>query len=350
MEILVYEHITSGVLCESPLPASLMKEGDLMLQAILKDLLEVREIKITILRDFRLPIPSYIHYYHTIYTLSQFHQTWQYCLDKVDGVLPIAPESGNTLTKIQEQIIKSGKILLGCHPQATQIASSKIETEKYLRTAGLNTPYTIRLSDWQLDRVSKEESLICKPDDGAGCLYTFYFKTPLNLHLWKQKNTLDTKNYIVQPYIQGQAISLSLLYDGKKARLLSVNQQQMKIKKNRIYLNAILVNAIMAENPIYHHLQEIANTIANTLPGLWGFIGVDLIIVQNQSPIILEINPRPTTSYVGLRIIYGISPMQWLITLLYEGLDKVVLPSNLGFQLLISLKKKDSKIIYDGYS
>ncbi|CAH9014521.1 ATP-grasp domain-containing protein [Candidatus Nitrosacidococcus sp. I8] len=340
MKILVYEYITSGALCENSLPASLMKEGDLILQAVLRDFLEVREVKVIILRDYRLPTLSYIRYYHTIYTLSQFHQTWQYCLDKVDAVLPIAPESRNTLTKIQEKILKAGKILLGCHPQATQIASSKIETEKYLKAASLSIPTTISLLDWRLDKTSKEESLICKPNDGAGCIDTFYFKAPLDLHLWKQKNIFDAKNYIVQPYIQGQAMSLTLICDGDKTLLLSVNQQQIKIKKDKIYLNAILINAIMAENPIYHHLQEIANTIANTLPRLWGFIGIDLIIAQNQSLIILEINPRLTTSYLGLRTVYGISPMRWLFTLLNEGLDKIVLPSNFGHQPFLSLREK----------
>jgi predicted ATP-grasp superfamily ATP-dependent carboligase len=40
---------------------------------------------------------------------------------------------------------------------------------------------------------------------------------------------------------------------------------------------------------------------------LWGYVGVDLVLAD-AGPIVLEINPRLTTSYCGLRDALGINP------------------------------------------
>lgn len=54
MNLVVYEHITSGALCDESLPASLAHEGENMLFAIVQDLLLLGQIHLTILQDARL--------------------------------------------------------------------------------------------------------------------------------------------------------------------------------------------------------------------------------------------------------------------------------------------------------
>ena len=43
-----------------------------------------------------------------------------------------------------------------------------------------------------------------------------------------------------------------------------------------------------------------------SLPGLWGYFGVDLIL-SGGGPVVVDVNPRLTTSYAGLRPALGIN-------------------------------------------
>jgi predicted ATP-grasp superfamily ATP-dependent carboligase len=51
------------------------------------------------------------------------------------------------------------------------------------------------------------------------------------------------------------------------------------------------------------------------IPGLAGYVGIDLLLPDGGDPLIVEINPRLTTSYVGYRRIYSTPiPQRWLST------------------------------------
>lgn len=338
MKLLIYEHITSGALCNEPLPEDLAGEGDAMLRALLNDLAGNLGVKPVILRDSRLRIPANIHRCHYIRDLDEFCRRWFACLDYVDAVLPIAPESDGLLAEIQDRVLRAGKRLLGCNPETTRIAASKILTHKYLTAAGLATAPTVWLKDWQ-SGTFKEGPLICKPGDGAGCHQVLYFENAAALNTWKQQSLQYAwENLIVQPYLQGIAASLCLLCADAEARLLSRNHQLIQIKEGALQLTGITVNALKDPEVDYSVLQAIADTIARTLPGLWGFVGVDLVFSQGQ-PIVLEINPRLTTSYIGLRKAFGENPATWLLVLLNRGLAAVELPLQPGQEVTLSLGK-----------
>jgi predicted ATP-grasp superfamily ATP-dependent carboligase len=48
------------------------------------------------------------------------------------------------------------------------------------------------------------------------------------------------------------------------------------------------------------------------VPGLWGYCGVDFIETP-EGPVVVEINPRLTMSYVGLRDATGINPAELVL-------------------------------------
>ena len=54
MRIFVFEYITGGGMLSSGLPASLAREGDLMVQSLVSDLCELDEIEVITTRDARL--------------------------------------------------------------------------------------------------------------------------------------------------------------------------------------------------------------------------------------------------------------------------------------------------------
>src|SRR5439155_20066372 len=52
--------------------------------------------------------------------------------------------------------------------------------------------------------------------------------------------------------------------------------------------------------PLAERAQRLALRAVKAVPGLFGYVGVDLVMGQRRGYVI-EINPRLTTSYVGLR-------------------------------------------------
>ena len=54
MKILIFEYITGGGMIGEPLPAALVTEGELMLNAITRDFLAIDDVEVCILRDHRL--------------------------------------------------------------------------------------------------------------------------------------------------------------------------------------------------------------------------------------------------------------------------------------------------------
>ena len=47
-------------------------------------------------------------------------------------------------------------------------------------------------------------------------------------------------------------------------------------------------------------LRRIALDVVRALPGLRGFVGIDLVWHATRGPVVIEVNPRVTCAYVGL--------------------------------------------------
>lgn len=294
MRVFVYEHITGGGLAGIDLPATLQRDGEQMLQALLTDLSSVTGVELLTLRDARLPaLPGITTL--TVTSTADWQSAWERGLHWAQAVWPIAPESDGILTRLSEAIVAAGRHLLNSHPAAVRLTSSKLATCHHLHAAGIPT-----VSTWPLsllpppDKGGPGGGFIIKPDDGAGCEDTYLAATPVALV--QLRTTLpDPARYIVQPFISGTPLSLSLLCHDGQADLLSVNRQHIERHDNILHAHGVSVAAL----PNAPHWQQLATAIARTLPGLWGYVGVDLID-SPSGPCVLEINPRLTTSYAGL--------------------------------------------------
>ena len=58
--------------------------------------------------------------------------------------------------------------------------------------------------------------------------------------------------------------------------------------------------------------------IINNFDGYYGFFGIDAILDKNDNIFLLEINPRLTTSYIGLRSSLGFNPAVFLEDIDYK--------------------------------
>jgi predicted ATP-grasp superfamily ATP-dependent carboligase len=96
--------------------------------------------------------------------------------------------------------------------------------------------------------------------------------------------------------VEGIAASMSVLYGINETVLLSCNKQLVRIDSGNLIVEKIILNELHAHQ---RQLQVLANKIGNAIPGLRAYVGIDLILTS-AGPLVLEINPRLTMSYVGL--------------------------------------------------
>ncbi|HSH97280.1 MAG: ATP-grasp domain-containing protein [Methylophilaceae bacterium] len=327
MKIFVCEFITGGGLYREALPASLALEGELMRDALLGDLGEIAHVQVLTTYDARLAIPSKAYKAMAISQTDDVWQTWYDCIVESDAVWIIAPETNGILTKLTEMVEQQHKKLLGCGLDSIKVAARKYATYQAFTAANIPTIPTYKFSEFKDQPLSQCDGWVAKLDDGAGCEDSAYFKDGLKLIDWIETGK-RTHSHIVQPYQTGTAASISMLCNDGKAWLLSCNSQKIDLDtKDDAAPFSYAGSTINGMAKYWQAFDAIAQQVAAALPTLAGYVGIDLIVTMSgkdtKDPAIyvLEINPRLTTSYVGLREATGTNPAALILQLFGADLD-----------------------------
>mgnify|MGYP002820102189 FL=1 len=214
-------------------------------------------------------------------------------IPKVDLVWVIAPESDGELERFH--IASQKKLWIGSGLKAIRLASNKLETKKYLKSLGINTPDKITFKSLKKKKYTKA---VYKPIDGAGTTDTYIIETEKNII-----NTLSKKRscFFLEEWVEGTAYSVSLNCNNSDFEILSINKQY--ITSN--HLGKLFYGGVKpVENKMFKKLHKsilpIISLIAANINGLRGFIGIDFILKENSQISIIEINPRLTCSYIGI--------------------------------------------------
>ncbi len=302
--VLVYEHISGGGIAEARPDEALVREGDLMVRALVRDLAEAGAA-VTTLRDRRLPDPGLSARIRWVGTRSERGRAWDREVHAAQAVLPVAPESGALLEGLSRAIRRRGRRLLGCHPEAVRIATGKGATAARLGAAGIATVATRPASHLG---PGEPGPWVVKPEDGVGCDGVRLVNGPW--HGLPRGLSPGPPEPVVQAFVPGEPVSLSLLCAGGRSRLLSVNRQWLTQDGGGFRFRGCTVNSRADDGT----LARLGQAVAAAVPGLWGYVGVDLVLASD-GPRILEVNPRPTTSYAGLHDALGANPGAWLLEL-----------------------------------
>lgn len=292
-----------------------------MRDALLRDLLQISNLTILTTHDARLPTPAQqaLIASQAINDKTDEWKVWDTCISQCDAAWIIAPETDGILLRLTEMIAHHNKVLLGCGSNAIKQCASKEASYQLFNTLPYLTPVTYRWQAWQALHASQQlGAWVCKQDDGAGAEDSACFENinPLNTFMQSRQHS-----HVVQPYVQGQTASLSMLCKQGKAWLLSANLQKTERTASPnmggtqfIYTGSI-VNGMVEH---WQAFEEIAQQIAHALPDLSGYVGVD-VIVNDQSIWLLEINPRLTSSYPALAEATGCNPAQLVIDLICKN-------------------------------
>ncbi len=170
-------------------------------------------------------------------------------------------------------------------------------------------------SDELFDSLNIEKKYIAKPVNGVDCE---------NIKIIKSKEDVDDlenifddgSEILIQEYIEGEVLSVSLISDGDNAIALSLNKQFVHITDDfQQYLGGQLPYRHPAKDMIFDKAVKAVKSIE----GIKGFVGVDLILVENDGDYevyIIEINSRFTTPYVGLREVLNINIAKTILDLI----------------------------------
>ena len=273
-----------------PLPPSLKQEGLAMLQAVLRDCLHIEGLELFTTLDPRIELAQEITAAEAIQsTILQHDDDYRVIVQRlsqeVDGVLLIAPESNGLLSEFIAQLEDAQIRHFNSDSQSIQICADKLKCEQHLSAAGLTIVQSLSAEEI----TQAVGAYIIKPRSGVGSE---------GLEVIQAEDlatrSIDLDQTLVQPLLQGKHASMSLLCWRGAARILSCNEQCFS-QGISPRLQACRVNS----ESISIALDELASAIAKALPGLSGYVGVDYIETE-QGIVLIEINPRLTSSYVGL--------------------------------------------------
>jgi len=196
------------------------------------------------------------------------------------------------------QRLALGGQLLGPSLDAIKLTSDKLALSQHWREHGVRTPATTDREPTRCDVFP----VVWKPQDGAGSTATFRLNSYFEAASAKAQLAADnhTGPMILQQFVSGQAASVAFLC-GPAGNVPLLPTFQLLSDDGRFkYLGG--------ELPIPSELAERATRLAqravDCVPGLLGYIGVDLVLgdaADGSRDFAIEINPRLTTSYVGLR-------------------------------------------------
>ncbi len=213
-----------------------------------------------------------------------------------DWTLLVAPETGGALLSRCKLVESAGGRLLSPGAAVVEIASDKHVTAKLLAAQGVPVPRSMLIR--QAADFAHAGGLlpaVVKPLDGCGSQGIQVVRSAAELGKLKLAQPLR-----LEEYIAGLAASVSVLAGPQGVWTLPACGQRLLQDGTFAYQGGRL--------PLAANLSARAGRLAEraiaALPQPHGYIGVDLVLgtaIDGSGDRVIEVNPRVTTSYVGLR-------------------------------------------------
>lgn len=273
------------------LPASLAREGAMMRDALIRDLADAPGVEVVASHDDRVGPPPLSAISRAISQGADVWATWAALAAETDVAWAIAPETDGLLLRLTKMLRATGVRVIGPNEETIALASSKTRTAERLIAHGIATPAV-----WRKAPPDVAGPFVLKPDDGAGCEATRLVAEPPDA---------PGANDILQPYVAGEAASLTVLRAEGVTRLLSVNRQHVEIRDGTFRFRGVTVAALDDQDG---RLAALAVAVGEAMPGLDGVFGIDLVLTPDGA-VVIEVNPRLTTAYCGLREALGENPL-----------------------------------------
>jgi predicted ATP-grasp superfamily ATP-dependent carboligase len=296
MDLFVYEHLSGGGLAEPGGAASLRREGWAMLSALLHDLGGCAGVRTASLLDAealraaggRLPANLTVQRVEP----GRGEEAFRRLAAAADATLLVAPECDDVLYRRCVWVEEAGGRLLGPSPAAVRLTGDKLLLAGRLEAQGVPTPPTVA---WPAAGLAFP--LVCKPRDGAGSQATFLVRDEAEAATVGARAAAEGWGgpLIAQPFAPGLAASAAVLLGPGRRVVLPAARQLLSDDGRFRYLGG----SVPLPAELDRRARALAERATAAVEGLNGWVGVDLVLGERD--VVVEINPRLTTSYVGLR-------------------------------------------------
>jgi predicted ATP-grasp superfamily ATP-dependent carboligase len=295
LTILVHEWVTGGGLAGSVYPASWAAEGSAMRRAVAADFAAVSvngsATRVLVTVDERWPLDPGPW---TAIPIAQpeFPDRLLDLSRQANYTVLIAPETTGVLANLTRFLEQAGVRTLGCSAESIELAGNKARLGEWLEERRIPTPRSRTVVPAGGLPEDAGYPCVLKPIDGAGAIDTFFLSGPDD---WPDA-ARSLPVALLQPFLPGIPMSASFLIDeASVAWLIAMGQQKIAIRGGRFHYEGGVLPVPCRE------AEPVLQCAVASVNGLRGFVGVDFLWDEiHAKATVLEINPRPTTSYVAL--------------------------------------------------
>jgi predicted ATP-grasp superfamily ATP-dependent carboligase len=214
-----------------------------------------------------------------------------------DVVWVVAPESGGALAQLCTAV--GAQRWLGCDETAIRLATNKRATNRHLAEHGIAAT---QAWDGQTEATATGATRwVVKPEDGAGAVNTIRFDDLSCAMSHFNRRVAQGEACLLEPWVEGDAMSLSLMCTSQGAELLSINRQHISVHEHGVVsFDGVSHQAWPVASECGRRLAKVGTAVARAMSGLSGFVGIDVVWNAQLGPVVVEVNPRLTCAYVGL--------------------------------------------------
>ncbi|HID22006.1 MAG TPA: ATP-grasp domain-containing protein, partial [Planctomycetaceae bacterium] len=304
MRVFVSEFVCGGA-WSGPLDSSLASEGRAMLLAIADDLARGEDVAPVVTWDERLgPFPLPDVDVRTVASPSDEEALFCQLVAQSDAAFVIAPELDAALAERRRRVAELGGRFLGADLEAIQLCSDKLATYHWLQQHEFPTVPTHRLSSEDAPPRTAFP-IVLKRRDGAGSCGMRLVTEAVDWAsaLPEALKACPADQLVWQPLVPGQAVSCLALVslDRQRIEVFPPAEQRLSNDGRFCYRGG----RVPAELPdaTREFIGQTVRRVCEDLSGLRGFVGFDWIVPHEapSQPVIVDVNPRLTTSYIGYR-------------------------------------------------
>lgn len=300
MRVIVYEHFSRGG-APKRIPRPLRAAGRAMRLAVGRDFAALPGVRL-------LKLPA-----------GEPEAVLAGACGRGDAALVIAPESQGTLERLATLVASCDTLPLGPGPRSVRLASDKRATMRLLKEAGVPVPPAARSG----------AAVVFKPRRGCGAEGVIVARRAGEQARARRLAARAARGdgIVTERFVAGIAASASFLVrargDGSRpGDLLSLGlgRQELRGRVRLAYAGgevpwtgAATQEEFVAERAAVAAARAAVTALARASGDLRGFVGVDLVIGV-EGPVVIEINPRLTSSYLALRRRFGPALARLMIT------------------------------------
>jgi len=318
--VFISEYVCGGGWSEGEIPNSLASEGRAMLCAVVEDVARLklangRTVSVWTTWDQRLGAVPFASRKNVDVSVVESVEAESSVFDSLsrsaDISLVIAPEFDGILHDRVSRVTSLGAECANASLNGIKLFADKWKTYRLCLERDISSVPTRCISNasestiyasLEFDRIvphsSSPEELVIKLRDGAGS----QSMVVCDQRSFRQTvETLDhSQRWIVQPLMSGTPFSAVGLFD-REGRFLRMyepfSRQKITDDGTFEYQGGVMINFAVEAQSVRETISRFGNC------GLRGYVGFDFIMPDDQHipPLLLEVNPRLTTSYVGYR-------------------------------------------------